>query len=91
MYLKDFLLVGRRCEGRALTLEEWGEVIRTSDISSHSKKDVYFSIFKGIDYRIRKDVWEVFANTKKMRLATSLSFEELSDPSKLPHGEMDII
>ena len=76
MYLKDFLLVGRRCEGRALTLEEWGEVIRTSDIS---------------DYRIRKDVWEVFANTKEMRLATSLSFEELSDPSKLPHGEMDII
>lgn len=74
MYIKDFLLIGKRCEGRALTLEEWAEVIRTCDLSTHSKKDLYFSVFKGIDYRIRKDVWEVLANTKEMRKATTLPF-----------------
>jgi hypothetical protein len=91
MYIKDFLLIGKRCEGRALSFEEWAEVIRTCDLSTHSKKDLYFSVFKGIDYRIRKDVWEVLANTKEMRKATTLSFEELADPSALPAGEVDII
>lgn len=91
MYIKDFLLIGKRCEGRALTLEEWGEVIRSHDLSSHSKKDLYFSVFKGIDYRIRKDVWEVLANTKEMRKAAPLPFEELADPSGLPAGELDTI
>jgi len=63
MYLKDFLLIGKPCEGRALTMEEWTEAIKTGDLSNYSKKDLYFSIFKGIDFKIRKDVWQVLANS----------------------------
>jgi hypothetical protein len=63
MYIKDFLLIGKRCEGRSLNIEEWNVIIKTSDLSFHSKKDLYFSIFQGIDYKIRKSVWQVLANT----------------------------
>jgi hypothetical protein len=77
MYIKDFLLIGKRCEGRSLTLDEWTEVIKSCDLSAHSKKDLYFSFFKGIDYKIRKNVWEVLANTSQMKKLTKLTFEEL--------------
>ena len=91
MYIKDFLLIGKRCEGRELSIEEWKEVIKTSDISGHSKKDLYFSVFKGIDYKIRKNVWEVLANTKEMKKLTDKNFEELADVATLPKGEIDTI
>jgi len=44
-------------------MEEWSEAIKTGDLSNYSKKDLYFSIFKGIDFKIRKDVWQVLANS----------------------------
>lgn len=91
MYLKDFLLIGKRCEGRALTLEEWTEVIKSSDLSAYSKKDLYFSVFKGIDYRIRKGVWEVLANTKEMRISAAIPFETLADPAGVSASELDTI
>lgn len=62
MYIKGFLLIGKRCEGSVLSVETWKKIIANSDLSLASKKDIYFSIFHGIDYTIRKDVWQVFAN-----------------------------
>jgi hypothetical protein len=72
--MKDFLFIGKKCEGRALTIEEWKSIIHKSDLSMYSKKDIYFSIFQGINFQIRKDVWEIFANTKEMKLKTALTF-----------------
>lgn len=63
MYVKGFLLIGKRCEGRVLTVEEWKKIILLCDLSLASKKDIYYSIFHGIDYTVRKDVWQVLANT----------------------------
>ncbi len=63
MYLKGFLLIGKRCEGKLLSVEQWKKIILKSDLSLVSKKDLYFSIFNGIDYTVRKDVWQVLANT----------------------------
>ena len=84
MYVKGFLLIGDRCEGRPLTVSEWREVIKQQNLSLFSKKDVYFSIFKGVDFTIRKDVWQLLANTAEMKKLTKLSFEELCDPARLP-------
>jgi hypothetical protein len=66
-------------------------VIKSSDLSGHSKKDLYFSVFKGVDYRIRKNVWEVLANTKEMRKGASMPFEALADPAGLSSSEVDTI
>ncbi len=84
MYMKDFLLIGKRCEGKVLSVEDWKKIISKSDLSLASKKDIYFSIFKGIDYTIRKDVWQVLANTSTLKKDAKLSFYELSDPNKIP-------
>jgi hypothetical protein len=74
MYVKDYFLIGKKCEGVILTLDIWKEIIKKSDLSIVSKKDLYFSIFQGIDYRIRKEVWQVLANTTEMKKKTKLSF-----------------
>ena len=63
MYVKDFLLIGRRCEGNILSVEQWRQIIKEGDLSLVSKKDLYFSIFQGIPFTVRKDVWQVLANT----------------------------
>ena len=57
-----------------LSLELWKEIIKQSDLSIVSKKDLYFSIFQGIDYRIRKDVWQVLANAFEMKKKTKLTY-----------------
>lgn len=67
MYIKGFLLIGKRCEGTVLTVEDWKKIISKSDLSMVSKKDIYFSIFNGIDYTVRKDVWQLLANTSEMK------------------------
>ena len=67
MYVKGFLLIGKRCYGNALSIEQWRAVIKKSDLSLVSKKDLYLSIFQGIPYIVRKDVWQVLANTSEMK------------------------
>ena len=79
MYVKGFLLIGKRCEGNVLTVEQWRTIIKKSDLSLVSKKDIYFSIFQGIPYVVRKDVWQVLANTLEMKKEAKLTFEELLD------------
>ena len=75
MYVKGFLLIGDKCEGRPLTIAEWKNIITQHNLSLYSKKDIYFSIFKGIDFQIRKDVWQLLANTLEMQKMTELTFE----------------
>lgn len=91
MYLKDFLLIGKKCQGRSLTLQEWQNIVKTNDLSIYSKKDLYFSVFKGIDFKVRKKVWEVLANTSEMKKLTTLSFEQLTNPNLLPPGQLEMI
>lgn len=91
MYVKDYFLIGKKCEGSVMSLEVWKEIIKKSDLSIASKKDLYFSIFQGIDYRIRKEVWQLLANTSEMKRKTKLSFMELTDPAKLPKSELEAI
>lgn len=74
MYIKGFLLIGKHCEGSVLSVETWKKIIKHSDLSLASKKDIYFSIFHGIDYRVRKDVWQVLANSSEMKKEAKLPF-----------------
>ena len=91
MYVKGFLLIGQRCEGRALTVGEWRNMIQQQNLSIYSKKDIYFSIFKGVDFTVRKDVWQLLANTAEMKKMTNLTYEQLANPKDLPPSEADMI
>lgn len=40
-----------------MTEEEWAKIIAEGNLSLVPKKNVYFSIFKGIKFSVRKGVW----------------------------------
>jgi hypothetical protein len=65
--MKDYIFVNKLSEARELTVDEWNEMIEKNTISLYPQKNIYFSIFKGIKFEVRKKVWELFANTDEMR------------------------
>ena len=50
--MKDFIFVNKLTQARKLTDEEWREMIKTGNISLFAKKNIYFSIFKGINFNV---------------------------------------
>lgn len=72
-------------------MEQWRQIIKQGDLSLASKKDLYFSIFQGIPFTVRKDVWQVLANTAEMKKEAKLTFHELSDPQRLSPKELNTI
>ena len=52
MYIKDFIFVNKLEEAREITGEEWEQVIKEENLSLVPKKNIYFSIFKGIKYDV---------------------------------------
>jgi hypothetical protein len=42
-------------------------MIEKNNVSLHPQKNIFFSIFKGIKFEVRKKVWELFANTSEMK------------------------
>lgn len=52
MYIKDFIFINKLTEARVLTDDEWKDMIKDSNLSLHPKKNIYFSIFKGINFNM---------------------------------------
>lgn len=50
MYMKDFIFVNKLEEARELTVEEWKELINSGSLSVTAKKNIYFSVLKGIKF-----------------------------------------
>ncbi len=50
MYVSDFILIGQYEEGRELTLKEWNHILEEKSLASASKKNIYFSVYKGISF-----------------------------------------
>lgn len=50
MYMKDFIFLDKLEEARELTVEEWRKMIEQGSLTLAAKKNIYFSVLKGIKF-----------------------------------------
>jgi hypothetical protein len=55
-------------------------MIDKNNVSLHPQKNIFFSIFKGIKFEVRKKVWELFANTSEMKKLQKLPYNQMIKP-----------
>jgi hypothetical protein len=84
MYIKDYIFVNRLSEARELTVAEWEQMIEENKLSLFPQKNIYFSIFKGIKFEVRKRVWELFANTPEMKKLQTQPYKHMTNPTLIP-------
>jgi len=75
-YFND-VVVERDEAARILTPEEWQAIIRTHSYHNICRKNLIFSILKGIPFEVRKELWEVLAETERMKKEIGKTYQEL--------------
>lgn len=62
---------------RVLTSDEWQQIIRTHSYEKICRKNLIFSILKGIPFEVRKELWEVLAETDRMKKEIGKTYQQL--------------
>ena len=52
MYHPEQVFTVRACGGKHIWFEEWKDVLTNKRVSTLSRRDVYFSIFHGIEFAV---------------------------------------
>ena len=62
---------------RVLDLKDWRAMIKNKNLEGFCRKNILFSIMKGIPKEVRNDFWEILADTGKMRKSFKVDYLEL--------------
>lgn len=75
---------------KILTLEEWTMVIKNKSLEKICKKNLLFSIMKGIPKEVRKEFWEILADTVKMKERFKVNYYELLEDGECKNKDIII-